>query len=793
VQHAPSGGPAAEQVTLVRDGFGVAHVFAKSDKGALYGAGYAAAEDRLFQMVRARLMCQGREAEFFGPGQVVDPKTGKITNTAIRHDREARAVGWWRHAQRVVAELPLDTLRLLQAYSDGVNAYVASPGAVLHPFFVQFGVPIEDWQPVDCIAVCLAFGRHFATSGLDEDYRLHEWQKLLANPALSYEQTLELMQGDRVCDDDAAVVKQSDVPIALQAAMSDYARQLGLDPSLTCPQIVDGPKFSQAWVVSGARTSSGNAMLVGDPRLEVFLPNALYEWSMHGKTISVRGAGIAGTPLILSGSTPRVAWSPAAIGTDQADLLLLTTDPVSHPGQYLLDGKWRKYAVDELEELKVFGSVHETVRYRETRWGPVVTAVSSNAKPGEEYALMRVPLMDPAADSTPAFFALYRAQDVDDVDQVLAGWAWPPVNLVFGDADGRIGYSVVGALPVRNPALDLAGIVAQDGSRSDSAWIDLVPHALRPHVLDPLEGALFSANHMPVGSWYPIPMRFGTGSAGDTPRSRRLRELLPPWLQGLTPLDVLAPHHDVVNVAYRDLTLLGLHLRDQQGYAYSGSAKAALGELEGWLVAGARMDNAHRATALAAQLDLSFRKGALTDPLIAEYGSSQNGLMLFLETKLAGLRASPPVPLDADTAAFLDGLFRDAWNVMKAVGPPASWQAWYAANHLRLDLEIWRTLEGLPSLRPGHPVPFGPMRVTDGQTLLSTSGQSYTQLVELDGFDSAASVLPPGVSEHESSLHASDQVPLWEGDMLKPSPLTQQGLKASGPTRISQLCYDPAP
>jgi penicillin amidase len=679
---------------------------------------------------------------------------------------------------------------LLQAYSDGVNAYVESPGAVLHPFFAQFQLPIEDWQPVDCIAVWLAFGRHFATSGLDEDYRLHEWQKLLANPSLSYEQTLEVMQGDRVCDEDAAVVKQSDVPLALRQAMSDYARQLGLDPSTNCPQVVDGPKFSQAWVVSGARTSTGNAVLVGDPRLEVFVPNALYEWSMHGKTLSVRGAGVAGTPVILSGSTPRIAWSPTAIGTDQADLLLLTTDPVNHPGRYSLDGKWRKYQVDELEELKVFGAVHEQVRYRETRWGPVVTAVSSNAKPGEEYALMRVPLIDPAADSTPAFFDLYRAQDVDQVDQALAGWTWPPVNLVFGDAGGRIGYSVVGSLPVRNPELDLAGIVAQDGSRSESAWLDLVPHALRPHVLDPAEGALFSANHMPVGSWYPIPTRFGTGAAGDTPRSQRLRELLRPWPQAFTPLDVLAPHHDVVNVAYRDLTQLGLYLRDQQGYAYSPSAKAALGELDGWLTAGARMDNSHRATALAAQLDLSFRTGALTDPLIAEYGSSQNGLLLFLKSKLADLRASPPVPLDADTAAYLDGLFKDAWNAMKAIGPPAIWQTWYAANHLRLELEIWRTLEGLPSLRPGHPVLFGPMRATDGQTLLSSTGQSYTQLVELDGLDSASSVLPPGVSELETSLHAYDQSLLWESEALKPSPLSPQGLQASGPTRTTVLDYE---
>ena len=783
----PSADNPAEQVSILRDDYGVPHVFAQSDRGALFGAGYAAAEDRLFQMVRARLMCQGREAEFFGPGQIVDPKTGKITNTAILHDREARLVGWWRHAQRVVAVMPNDTLRLLKAYADGVNAYIQDPNAVFHPFFAHFKVPIDPWQPVDCVAVWLAFGRHFSLTGLDEDQRLHEWKKLLGNPNMTYQQKVEFMQGSRVCDDSAAVVQQSDVPQALQQAMIDYAAALGLDPDTNCPMVVDGPKFSQAWVVSGARTTTGNTVLVGDPRLQVFVPNALYEWSMQGRTFAVRGAGVAGTPMLISGSTPHIAWSPTAIGTDQADMLLLKTDPVNHPGQYQLDGQWLPYHVDEVEQLKVNGTVFETVNYRETRWGPVVTAVAMNPWPGEEYALMRIPLIDPTADSTRGFFQLYRAKDVDQIDQALAGWTWPPVNLIFGDSGGRIGYSVVGSLPVRNPQLELAGIIAQDGSRTSSAWLDLLPHALRPYVLDPADGVLFSANHMPVGSWYPIPLRLGTGAVGDTPRSLRLRELLrtPPHV--FTPLEVQAPHYDVVDVVYRDLVELGLYLRDKQNFKLSSAAKSALQELQGWLQAGARMDNTHRATALASQIDLTFRSGPLTDPLIAKYGASQNGMVLFLKEKIADIHAKPPVPLDHDESKYLEDLFENAWKTMSAIGPPGAWKGWYINNCLRLDLEIWCTLEGFPSLRPNHPIPFGPMRATDSQTLLSSTGQSYTQFVELDGLDSATSVLPPGVSENDKNPHAMDQAGLWETEALKPSTIGPPSLHA---TRKTVLTYE---
>ena len=177
--------PQPEQVEVARDVYGVPHVFAETDAGAMFGLGWAAAEDRLFQMVRARLMIEGRVAEFFGAGIVIDPGTGNVTHVNRAHDREARAIGWRRHALKAAQAMEPDVLRLLQAYSDGVNAYVASPGAQLHPFFAQFGVPIEPWTPVDCISVWLRFGRHFSASGLDEYWLLHQWQALLKDPNIT--------------------------------------------------------------------------------------------------------------------------------------------------------------------------------------------------------------------------------------------------------------------------------------------------------------------------------------------------------------------------------------------------------------------------------------------------------------------------------------------------------------------------------------------------------------------------------------------------------------------------------
>src|SRR5262245_15257692 len=108
--------PAAAQqshgVRIARDVHGVAHILAKTDASAYFGAGYAAAEDRLFQRCWMRLVVQGRAAEFFGPGNVVNAQTGAIKKTYVVSDRKSRMLGWSRHAAKVVAAMPAPTLAL---------------------------------------------------------------------------------------------------------------------------------------------------------------------------------------------------------------------------------------------------------------------------------------------------------------------------------------------------------------------------------------------------------------------------------------------------------------------------------------------------------------------------------------------------------------------------------------------------------------------------------------------------------------------------------------------------------
>ncbi|TAH38565.1 MAG: penicillin acylase family protein [Planctomycetota bacterium] len=772
----------AQTIHLLRDSHGVAHVFASTDAGAYFGAGYAAAEDRLFQMCWGRLMYQGRVAEFFGAGPQVAP--GKFQN--IEHDRKARLFGWKRHAQKTVAAVDPEVRALLQAYADGVNAYVNAPGAVIHPFFAQYWVPLDPWTPEDCVGLWIRLARHFGSDPTGKAAGLHEFEDLVAQ--FGHDVAVDMMTPDLVYDDSAAAVAQSDVPAAVQQAMHDYAASWGYGLSFPTPSWQATPHFSHAWAVGAVKTTTGRAVLHSDPQTSIHVPSTFYEWHMKGRTFEVRGVGAAGSPNVLIGSSNYNAWGATALGMDQADLFRLIVDPVNRPGEYQLDGVWYPWDFATTETILVKNGTPVLEPYRETYWGPVVTAIVPDADPGEEYAAKMVPLADPGSDAAEGYLALYRARTIESFGAALAGVPFPSFNAVFANADGRVGYWANGLAPLRSTRSPLGGNIAQDGGFTHFDWLDIVPHDLMPWVIAPAVGFVLTGNHMPVGAWYPIPVVFGTGSLGDTSRSRRLRERLsaPP---GFTPGDVLAVHHDSVQPARRDVALLGLFLRDVQGYPLSLGAQRALSELEPWLNAGGSMTDAHRGVVVAHFLNLQFRKDQVPT-LVPIYGASENGLHNFLKQKIAGIQQAPPLPLASDEAAWINTILAGAWSLANgAPGDPGNWIHWYNASVLTVSRPKWTSLEGFPALAPGVSYTAGPLTCTDGGTILSQLNQSYSQDWEVGVVDGAIAVLPFGVSEHDGSSHQLDQKPLWEAESFKSSPTTRPGIAAMGAYTVTVLTY----
>ncbi len=737
------------RIELLRDTWGIPHVFSETDTGAMYGLGYATAEERGFQMTYGLRIIQGRLAEVIG-----DRTRSNGKETAVALDRKMRTFGWARAAQRTAANLDAPTGELLAAYCAGVNDSFAAQARAgrLHPLFAQLDVKPEPWTPADCLLSWWHLAQFFATDGTRD---LLAWRNHVNPPP---GRPPPPQPGPQWYDDAAAVVQRDDVIDAWLKRVADFGAAHGLGGD--GPQ-AEGPKFSHAWVVGGTRTTTGSAVLVSDPQTPVRNPSLWMEFHISGKTFNARGVGVPGSPGLLIGFTPHVAWGLTALGADQADLFRLETDP-SRPDGYCWDGQWRKMTV-RTETIRVKGGDAVQLTVRETHLGPIVSEFCFRQPGDPEVALKRVPVCETHRDTIQGALAMLRAQDAAAFARAFDDWRFPSANCLYGDARGRIGFATLGAIAMRaRTAPDPNGHLAMPGTGDADEWQGYVPQDLLPHVVDPTSGVLWSANHRPIGAFYPIPLGISTGSMGDTIRSWRLREFLT-RTNRFTPEEVFRVHEDAVNPARRDLVRLGLHLRDSGQGGLSAAATNALSVLEKWLAAGARSDLRCEGAELATQISTFFRM--MATPVALKYGGGESGLARFLKDAGARLQADPDAAFDPDEREFVDQVLAGAWEATR--GREAVGQGGGVASLAWFD-----TLEGYGSLDPAQDLRQPGLTDLDGQTLHCQTAQSYTQFVPLDNVDAAQTICPIGHSDRPDSPFRRSTMTLWGEARLHPAPLS---------------------
>jgi penicillin amidase len=766
-------GPAfAEDVTIVRDRWGIPHVKADTDTGAMYGLGYATAEDRGVQMTLSLRLIQGRAAEVLG-----NVKKVSRNETTIDHDRKMRTFGYYRAAQRIAGELDAETLELLDAYCAGINAAFAELDAEGQAMFDRLELEREPWTRADCLACWWHMAQFFATDGTRDVIAGRNAGNGPGRRAAGRGAGRGARPSDTSAlvplppDDAAAVVKRTDLKSEWLDEIWAYARQRGL---ITDRQNEDAgreeaPKFSHAWVVGGGRSTTGAATLVSDPQTPVRNPAMFYEYHVQGATFNGRGIGVPGCPMILIGFNEHVAWGVTALGADQADLFQVHMDP-DHPGQYRFDGEWRMLE-ERRETIQVKGGKPIEHLVRESHLGPIATEFCFVADGEPEVALKRIPVCVERSDTLQAMLAMWRAKSTIEFDSALAAWQFPSANMIFGDRTGSIGYRVVGALPIRSAQDGSQGRMARPGHVSAQDWQEMMPHHLKPGVIDPACGFLFSGNHRPIESWYPLPLGISTGAGGDTLRSWRLRERLEAK-DSFSPEDVLAIHFDSVNPARRDLVRLGLHLRDTQHHPLSKSAALALEHLEPWWHAGASTSLSAPGAALALELNTFFR--FVNTELAIVYGGGEGGLSYFLKTATQRLNMDPNSQLSNLEIEYIERNLEEAWEIAcEKYGPDVGTWADQAQQEVRSrQLGHYQSLDGFPELTRDGAVAMPGLTRIDGGTLGCQTAQSYTQWVPLHQPDMAMSLLPIGNSERLGASTRTSTIEDWEHSRLHPAPLS---------------------
>ena len=474
-------------IAIERDTAGVPTVRAASADDALFGLGYAHAQDRLWQLEFQRRIGSGRLAEILGP---------KLVDT----DSFLRTVGFRRAAEASWPTLSTTTRRALEAYAAGINAFLAAERARPVEFRLLRATP-EPFTPVDSLVWAKMMAWDLGANARDEIRRARLTAALGAEraralfPAVPAEPTI-LRDGEWQA---VAAVASAFPPAPRRSGDRDW-RRLDAAFALLSPLGFGGEDIgSNSWVVAGSRTVSGKPLLANDPHLGLRTPSVWYLARLRAPGLEVAGATLPGVPGVIIGHNERIAWGLTSVEPDVEDLYLEQTDP-KDPTRYLHRGQWRRFET-RTETIRVRGAADVALEVRSSVHGPIVSDVMEGAATLGQPVALRWTGLDAGDTTAEAFLGIDRASDWREFLDAAALLKAPAQNLVYADVDGHIGYTATGVIPTR-PRSD--GLLPVSGTGDDD-WSGYIPVERLPRAFDPPRGFVATANNRVVSERYPWP------------------------------------------------------------------------------------------------------------------------------------------------------------------------------------------------------------------------------------------------------------------------------------------------
>jgi len=499
------------KVTVIRDKAGIVNIYADSPHDLFLAQGYVHAQERMWQMEVWRHISAGRLSELFG-------------SSSLDTDRFIRTLDWRGSAERDLKTLSPAAHAALDAYADGVNAWLdVHRGSLSLPFVVSAmksgkggigGYDPERWTAVDSLAWQKVEAWDLGGNLDGEIFRMLADDRL-GDPART-DQLFPPYRPDAPVIDPTAAVNARTASVAATPATA-VAVSARVDPSEAAAwrhlaavstlgrggPVGDAGIGSNNWVVGPANSASGGALLANDPHLGISMPSVWYINGLHCRTVSkacpfdVIGVSFPGVPAVVLGHNARIAWGATNGNPDVQDLFIEKPDP-NNPANYLFRGNSVPFTVRH-EEIKVAGGKTETLTVRETGHGPILNAVDPRLKKAPLLALRWSATAVP--DGTfEALFGLNTAGSFDEFRSALRGYGAPAQNFVYADVDGHIGYQLPGWIPIRDGGGTGDRPVRGDDGRHE--WTGRIPFAELPSALDPPGGLIVSANNAPAGSGY---------------------------------------------------------------------------------------------------------------------------------------------------------------------------------------------------------------------------------------------------------------------------------------------------
>ncbi|MCA9914778.1 MAG: penicillin acylase family protein, partial [Anaerolineae bacterium] len=456
------------------------------------------------------------QMEFFrrtGRGELQE-LTGK-TDSLMGTDIFIRTAGWRRAAERDLEALPEEVVVELQAFADGVNAYIESrPASELAFEYNVLGltgvdIPIMPWTPLDTVVWTKVMAWDLSnTQGSDRAYgaMIDELGQDMADayfPDFPYGERPTILQPEDVPSGGSTTALPTTSVVNATSSYANTQLAGNFDDSVGLIFGSGDGIGSNDWVVSGDLTESGMPLLANDPHLGIQMPSIWYEIGLHCQPVSdecpvnARGFTFAASPGIVIGHNDNIGWGVTNVGWDVMDVYEIKVNP-DNPLQYEWNGEWRDMTVYE-EEIR-FGDGAEpvTIQARETHLGPIINDNQIDEETGEilgfnneDPIALRWTAYEPSR-LVEAILKLNVASNWDEFRDALRLWNVPSQNFVYADVEGNIGYQAPGQIPVRPAGSN--GRTPLDGSSDEFEWLGFVPFDLLPTIYNPERGWIATAN-----------------------------------------------------------------------------------------------------------------------------------------------------------------------------------------------------------------------------------------------------------------------------------------------------------
>ena len=709
---------------VVRDANGVPHVFAAQVDDLHLAQGFVHAQDRFAQMDAMRMLARGRLAELIGtPG--------------LANDRFMRGMGLVERAERALEALSAPSRAALDAYARGVNAFLADP-AVRLPLETRLaGRRPEPWHPVDSLLWGEVMALHLSGNWRDELGRM----RMIA--AGHDRQILQLLWPEWPADTATSLAAAQTIPWDLS--------RLEIAGAALPPTPVP-PHASNAWVFSGARTTSGKPLLANDPHLQLGAPGVWYLVRLEAPGFLRVGASAPGVPGIVLGHNGHVAWGMTTTGADSFDLVVerLMADDET---RYDTPSGPQPFDVRH-HEIIVKGDARPTrVAIRRTRHGPVLADLlgTPEAAPQGHVLALRAVLDHGTNTTADALLRMTDARDLSGLLSAARGWRAPVQNLFVADVTGRIALAVIGAVPKRR---------GHDGSLPTPGWDDrhgwsgLVPADAMPQRVDPAAGFLMNANNRLVAEDADV---FLTVDWDAPYRARRLH-------RGIAD----APKQDAATAAAMQFDNVSDFARDViRASASWAPADSEIGVLMTRLRAwGGEM----RRDLVEPTIFNAWMRALRREASVRLFGAADVAGREAPALALAIASGDPRACARLDCAALMESTLREALSGLRAAfGSRIEDWTWGRTHVATFENPVWKSVPGLarifgfsiPADGDNFTVNRGTPRQTDPAAFPVVHGPGLRAIYDLSDLSASRFMITPGQSGHPLSKHWGDLAERW--------------------------------